>query len=468
MLQGREVIPLDERARPRETKAAINVELLGALKPRAYGVEERVNFETRPGLEISVRGGIKPAGVILGGDPFELPAGSWQVEATFSGEGDFAFNAATLEQAKSEISSRLGRLRAQAAMRSEVFDLPLRNLQQFVLEAPASSATLKLHSLRIIPKERLSFTGGTATWLWARSTWLEPSEDLLSKLDRAGFKTIYVSVQLDGDGRISDAEKLRRFIAIANTHHLNVWMVDGDPYAVLGSEQHKFVQRARAMNAFNAGGAARERFVGAQWDIEPYLIPGFDTASGEWLQTYLDTVRSLRAAQTTPMELCVPFWFADIRVAKGGLLDALAAMCDSVVVMDYRTDSDLIRKSAEPFLAWGEKFKKRVRIGLELGPIDDEIREHFRPQSEGTVWLLPFGEENVLVRLKSGAHFPSGVGFFKTHESIAAGNRITFQKDIPKLKALMPGLIQGFAQSTSFDGMALHEAAPVLDQLIDQ
>lgn len=467
MLQGREAIPLEEGRRTVESKPGVKLDLLRVSKPRAYGIEERVRFEMRPGLEIQVSAGVKPAGVVLDAEPFELAGGAWQVEMIFSGEGKFTLNAAAPDQAKAETSTRLGSLRAQPGERSEFFDLPLQTLQQFVLAAPSSSATLKLRSLRVVPKSIPTSASGTATWLWARSTWLEPSEELLRKLERAHFKTIYVSIQLDEAGKIRDADQLRHFIAAAAAHHLSVWMVDGDPYAVLGSEQPKFVQRARAMNEFNAGGGQRERFGGAQWDIEPFLIPGFDTGAGEWLQAYLETVQAIRSVQAAPLELCVPFWFAEIRTPQGPLLDALATKCDGLAIMDYRTDPDLIRNAAEPFLAWGEINHKRIKIALELGPIDDEKREHFRPQTEGTVWLLPFAEEDILVRLKSSVHLPFATGFFKTHETIASGNRITFQKKIPTLKMLMPELIRHFSQWTSFDGMALHEAVPVLDQIVD-
>jgi len=61
-------------------------------------------------------------------------------------------------------------------------------------------------------------------------------------------------------------------------------------------------------------------------------------------------LRQLRQASALPIEVDVPFWWADQQTANGPLMDRLAAVVDGVTVMNYRTD--LRRSSAWRSRSW--------------------------------------------------------------------------------------------------------------------
>jgi hypothetical protein len=297
-----------------------------------------------------------------------------------------------------------------------------------------------------------------AMWAWRSELWRTEAASLFAHAASWGVGVLYVSVPIDSDGALLDPDRLRAFLREATERGIRVWAVEGDPRAVTQSERSMVAQRARALRAFNGTGSPGLH--GVQYDIEPYLVPGYALNEDLWNEAYVATIEELQKAADMPIELAVPFWWLNARTASGRVMDRVVAFIESVAVMDYRTEPDVIERLAQPWLEWGDRQKRRIRVALEAGRLPDEARYHFRPAPSGTLWRMRVGEADALVLLRSPQTNPSGTVFRMVATSTFEASSVTFFGRSEQLRAMLPELEQRLGRHNSFAGIALHEVAP--------
>lgn len=298
-----------------------------------------------------------------------------------------------------------------------------------------------------------------STWLWDPKLWQNENRTLLwSQLAEAYINRIYISVPIDPAAQKPVClETLKAFVREAKKRELSVWAVDGDPRAVLNQERQAFAERAAIYKRYNQAVPLEERLDGVQYDIEPYLIPGFDLNPTVGYQAYVETIALIHSQLGMPLEVVLPFWFAHGRSTRDGFLEALAPLIDSVVVMDYRTRPEQIKQLGEPFLNWGERFDKPIQIALEAGTLLDEQHLIYRPAQTGEVWQLMLNKEPVLVLLNKPAINPFGMSFAYSHQAVVPSSNLTFNQDVLGLVRLLPELQSHFSAWPHYQGLALHQ-----------
>lgn len=308
---------------------------------------------------------------------------------------------------------------------------------------------------------RAAVIPGRAAWVWDPGQWQKSPAALLASLLSRKIGTVYVTIPVSLEsGAIESPRPLGDFTSAAAGKGIRVWAVLGDPRAVLPAERPKFARWARAYAAYNEKAAESERIAGVQYDIEPYLVPGYALDPTAWNEAFAKTIALLKsAAPGLPLEVALPWWIARDKVGDTLLLDRLAQSVDGIAVMDYRTEPDQIVRFVIPFLEWGERHHRNVRIGLEAGKIGDEIRKHYRPAETGDLWLLPVGDHQALVQLKRRHPNPKGQAFAWSRDSIFRGSTLTFHGAMDRLDALVPDLEKAFGLWPSFGGIALHGLA---------
>lgn len=176
----------------------------------------------------------------------------------------------------------------------------------------------------------------------------------------------------------------------------------------------------------------------------------------QWFIAYIETLRKISQELTVPIEIAIPFWWQFKSVNNEALLDAVAPYIDSVNVMNYRTDVELIKKFAQPFLEWGLEANKKVSIALEAGPISDEWRWHFRKHEAGSLWHLKEFSQPVLIVLSTEKTSDIADTFTLYHQGVLAGDVVSFQKDPARLIELLPQLESLWSQWPSFASVSLH------------
>ena len=232
--------------------------------------------------------------------------------------------------------------------------------------------------------------------------------------------------------------------------------MEGDPHASLPGGQRQFVKRAQILQQDNRGQTEDTRLAGVQYDIEPYLVRGWSLDQEQWFVAYVETLRKIRQQLTMPVEIAIPFWWQFKLVNDMRLMDAVAPYIDSVNVMNYRTDVDLIKQFAQPFLDWGLEANRKVSIALEAGPIPDEQRWHFRKQAAGNLWHLTTLSQPVLLWLDTEKESDKADTFSLYRETVLPGDVVSFQKDPAGLIELLPQFESLWGQWPSFSGVSLH------------
>lgn len=439
----------------------LRTNLLAGMALRTYGVEERAQASLEDGrLRIACRPGTRPAGVLLTG-PWTIPRLRGTLRARFSGQGQFAWQAADAALAARESGLGMGQLDAQSRAGTSGAGLALPagldrgSWRQFVVACPLDGGALALDSLVLEPETPVS-TPPRATWIWDRSAWIERSEELLDWAAREGIGELFVVVPL-ADGRVADPDALAAFVRTAGRRGIRVSAVEGDPHMVLPAERAATAARARAYAAYNAAAEPAARLKAIQFDIEPYLLPEHVLPAERLDAEYLATLAALRAAAgAMPLEFVVPFWWGDRRA----VLDGLARHADALSVMDYRTDPAQIRAFALPFLDWAAANGKQLRIALEAGPIPPEIQRRYRRAPDGSagdMLLFTVEGQQVLVLLQQPLAHPRALPYTLADTRHIDGSATTFHADKDALRALLPRLEADFGAWPGFAGIALHE-----------
>ena len=443
------------------------VELIDQFDISAFGVEGRASASRSNGrIALECSPGQRAAGMILRmpfhGLPHAIPL---SVSVSYIADG--AFEAALSDTQRTASGDPLPLARLRSARTTIRLDIPRQGLdsdlvESFTIACPRRAARFEMTSLEIRPKIERPAATQRASWVWQPDRWMNSPEALLDRFAKTGVRTLFVTVPINmQEETVAHAHELERFVNAATKRGLKIWAVVGDPGAVIESERAVFARHPVAYARYNSSVPATAQLGGIQFDIEPYLNAGYALDPAAWYEAYLDTLRQLRQASGLPIEVDVPFWWADQQTANGPLMDRLAAVTDGVTVMDYRTDTAQIKRLALPFLEWRARQQRTVRIALESGPIPDEVQRHYRPAPSGEMALVAVGTRHVLLELDRAQSFPAATPTFQlSHATPVPASATTFAGRHDALLQLLPELEKLWSAWPSFAGIALHEFEP--------
>lgn len=444
----------EERAQPGWRPMPLQENLLAGMSARVFGVEERVQATLANGcLQLRCEAGVKSAGVILSA-PWYITQAQARLSIAATGNGKFEVALADAAGAAKETAHTAGHIDGAAAA---PIDLALPGTgfdrsgwRQFSIVCPHYKAELIVNDFRLTPDGQRR--GARAGWIWNAQAWREQADNVLRHAQRHEMHTLFITVPVQ-DGEITNPKQLATFVRRAGALGIEIWSVDGDPRMVLPSEHESAIARVHAYAAYNKTVDRAARLRGMQFDIEHYLLPGYVAASAELDRRYLELIRALhRAAGDLPLEFVVPFWWN----SKSELLNGLASSAFGLSVMDYRTDPTQIRDFSIPFLEWGVKHGKKVRITLEAGPVEEEQQQRFVKADAGQAWLVTIARMPVLVLLKTAQPNPHGLAFRLESNAVLDGSATTFHKNSARMVELLPAMEAYFSAWPSFNGMGLH------------
>lgn len=456
-----EIIPLHEEAPPPATLPLAS-ELLPELQASAYGSENRVTI-TRSGSELRLNcaAGHAPAGALLrargGGGLPEGASLALRVDATADGRFRLGAADAARERTGDPLLFATIEPRAAAALHPLPKGLEQASWQFWVLACPHSAARLSLRSMRLEAQSTTTAVPGRSLWIWDPAAWYSRADATLQLLADNRADTVFISVPLTADhSRVADPLALERFVRQATSLRVQVWAVIGDPRAVLSEERNRYASMASAYATYNRTAGDQARLAGLQLDIEPYLNRGYSVDTESWLSAYLDTISSIRGQAAIRLDIAVPFWWGRQPYRKGLFLDHLHPHVDVVTVMNYRTEKRQILGFAEPFLAWGTRNGKSIRIGLEAGPLPDESLHVYRPGGAGELWLLPGGDRAVLLMLDAPLANTRVKTYAYSHTINRTAGHTTYHGRVSAMRSVLPELENAWRAWPSFGGIALH------------
>lgn len=295
-----------------------------------------------------------------------------------------------------------------------------------------------------------------ATWAWSPNAWRERADAMLDWAAAQGMGELFINVPVRA-GQVAEPQALAAFVRQADSRGIAVTAFEDGPDLILPTARADAVGRMRAYVAYNAQAGANERLKGVQFDVQPQQLDPDKLPKAARAGHYLDLLAALRdAAGKMRLEAVAPAeWSVEDELLRG-----LARHVDALTVRNYRTDPDQIRRHAAPFLDWGVRHGKRVRIALEAGPAGTGVERHYRrvePGAKGDLLLFDVAGQKVLMVLKVPAAQDEAQAYALADRRGIAGSATTFHFDKPALMRLLPELEQAFGAWKSFGGMAVHE-----------
>jgi hypothetical protein len=247
-----------------------------------------------------------------------------------------------------------------------------------------------------------------------------------------------------------------------------------------------------------------------RYDVEPYLLPGFQgPRRAEILTEYADLLAAIAAeahAGGLVVGADVPFWFdggdeesgepfqAVVDGARRPVLDAVMSAVDDIAIMAYRTsaygaDGALTHSLGEVSLA--RETGVGVFIGVETTRIDDEVLYTFRgegrtgvPELRDAAWILiedlggDLGEDRIRVWLADGEEALADVErrvddvsalryWFAGRPVPLQGDRLSFHSlGARAMDAVTDQIVRHLGDDPAFLGLAYHDYRG-LSELLD-
>jgi hypothetical protein len=244
-----------------------------------------------------------------------------------------------------------------------------------------------------------------ATWVWNTAELLEDprrAERLVQLLRTAGFDRIFLQLPDHGMGGSLPGEvafsssRLRPLLRLFAEAGIQTFALDGAPWFALAEYHEGVLRTVQRVIDYNRESDEVERFVGVRYDIEPYLLAGFNgPRRASILVDFLRLTKrmaELAAGGGLALGLDIPFWYdaPDERTYEAVTVDFggrrmpashhLIDLADEVAIMDYRTSAygaDGTITHAESELAYAAERGKKVYVGLETSPLPDEVLVDF-------------------------------------------------------------------------------------------
>lgn len=387
--------------------------------------------------------------------------------------------------------------------------LDRRSLATFVIEfATPGPYRLEIKGLALArnpaalpaepPKPRML---SKAMWIWNTEDVMASKAEqnaLAAFLSADGINRVFLNIPYKFGALSLDETELGGLIALLRQKGIEAEALFGDKELAL-PRNHAFVKNSiKDIIGYNSRVAAAARFAGVHLDIEPYLLRGFNGRKrGEILSHYLlilSEAAGLARSGKLEFGADIPPWFDAINEFSGEPLTAafggkvkpvyehVIDICDRVALMYYRTDASGVNGTiaqAVGELSYAAKTKKKVFVGLETGPIEDEQIFTFRGAPAPDPYAFPnaaffacisgIGETMTLSIVE-----PAAVADFQSRPS-AGGNELWWPvysaPQVPAAAISFGGLGMEALKRTaaltlnelsvypSFAGIALHDYA---------
>ncbi|MEQ9399497.1 MAG: hypothetical protein RJQ04_10010 [Longimicrobiales bacterium] len=222
------------------------------------------------------------------------------------------------------------------------------------------------------------------------------------------------------------SETMAPLLAAIHALGVEVDALDGDRHYALPDNHDGVFRTVARVVEHNRSVAPAERFDGVRYDIEPYLLDGFDGPERQDILdgfvAVVDGVARIARDGGLRVGIDIPFWLdgsndetgayymATLGGVEAPVLVHLFRSVDEVAVMDYRTRAEGSNGSlalARTELALARALGTRILLALESTWLPDEDLRNFRGKpKEGTpsadsprVVILPRDGQDALVWL---------------------------------------------------------------------
>ncbi len=179
---------------------------------------------------------------------------------------------------------------------------------------------------------------------------------------------------------LGHSQNLANFITTADAQNVAVDLLAGDPAWTLTPNHPIALDFVNEAITFTQSMDAGIQPTGVHLDVEPYLLPEWNSDQPGTITQYLNLLQEIKqdlTASGTGLSLIVdiPFWFdtitATYQAQTKPLNQHVQDIADRVVIMDYRDFAegvDGIIFHAQDEMNYGESIAREVIIGVETNP----------------------------------------------------------------------------------------------------
>ncbi|MFP3388621.1 hypothetical protein [Brevibacillus sp. SIMBA_040] len=224
-----------------------------------------------------------------------------------------------------------------------------------------------------------------ATWIWQSEIIGQDKQQVLEFCEQNEINLIYLRIDMN-----KPSDYYRSFIREATAQGIEVHAVAGHPAWAFTSNQKRMMNIVSWVKKYNLESEPDERIRGIQLDIEPYLLPQWDTERERVIREWQANVEAFTAAvrdETGLMSsVALAFWLDDIPTPDNPdmpLSKWMIDQFDTICIMAYRdrlNGSNGILSLIEQEMHEADELGRRVLVAVN---VKKDMNDHVSFAEEG-------------------------------------------------------------------------------------
>lgn len=196
---------------------------------------------------------------------------------------------------------------------------------------------------------------------WSSPDVFHDKESFLKTIQKNGITSLY-----QGFSRTVEKEALKDFVKSMKKENIKVYWLAGTPEWSLASKRESLLSYIDEVIQTNKSLPKSSRLQGIVLDIEPYLLPTWESEAKVIMSSYVESMKEAydRISQSKlELILCIPYHF-DTTGFEQEVEELIAYGCDTVAVMNYFKEKEQEHLFTE--MSFAKKHKKNIIQIYEL------------------------------------------------------------------------------------------------------
>ncbi|USG64492.1 hypothetical protein NDK47_20425 [Brevibacillus ruminantium] len=226
-----------------------------------------------------------------------------------------------------------------------------------------------------------------ATWIWQAEMSATQQQEILQFARENGINTIYLHID-----RQKPFSHYRSFLRAASKAGINVHALGGHPAWALTAHRERMMELVDWVHRYNREAQPDERIAGIHLDIEPYLLPAWDSNQTQVLQQWVANmqvfVEQVKEEADLEVSADLAFWLDDTPVPNDperSVSEWMIETFDHVTLMAYRNSldgSNGIEALVKNELGIADRLGKSVVIAVNAKEMPGEAHTTFHGAGE--------------------------------------------------------------------------------------
>ncbi|MCE5168033.1 hypothetical protein LQV63_01705 [Paenibacillus profundus] len=216
-----------------------------------------------------------------------------------------------------------------------------------------------------------------AIWIWQADRIENESNQLLSFVKQNEVNLLYLHVDMD-----IPQSSYREFIREAAASGIEVHALAGHPAWALESRRDRMMKLIQWVKLYNGNASPEERIRGIHLDIEPYVLPEWETEREalvtSWMGNMEYFLQTAKEEVNVEISADMPVWFDSIVAAdmpEGSLAEWMIKRFDHITLMAYRHElegDNGILELVKHEMEVGDRHQAKLLIGVNAKPMEEK------------------------------------------------------------------------------------------------